>query len=558
MVGKKVEELFREAVRRACGEQCVGTVEHTPDSAHGEYASSVALGCAKRAGLTPRRCAEQIVEALEKPAWVDRYEVAGPGFINVFLARTLFRDTLVEALGAGERWGAHGALAGERVMVEYTQPNPFKPFHIGHLMSNTIGESLARLYEFSGAEVRRANYQGDVGRHVAMCLWGLARTGGDPSSVADLGKAYVEGNRAFEASPDVQREIVAYNKMVYEHAPEVAEAYAKGRAASLAHFEELYRVLGTRFDHYFFESESQVPGRAMVKEGLAQGVFVESDGALVFRGEERGLHTRVFLTAEGLPTYEAKELGLAELKEEKWPFDRSITVTASEQDEYFKVVYTALGELRPALVGKLLHVPHGMMVLTTGKMSSRKGNVVTGESLIADMLTLAREKVADRDLPADEKEAIAEAVAVAAIKYSVLKQRVGKNITFDPTAALSFEGDSGPYLQYAHTRAVSLLAKARTAGFAPATSLAPHGVSPVERLFHRFPEVVVRAREAHEPHHVTTYLVELAAAWNSWYAAEKVLDGSPTVPYKLAVVDAFRLTMRNGLFLLGMRAPERM
>ncbi len=576
-----------EAALAALGLSAEVKLEHPIDVAHGDYATGVALALAKEAGKDPRELAAAIVAVFPAAEWLDHAEVAGPGFINLYLSRTFFRDAVREALAAGpfltpkdtrpetpspqpspvrrerghdalEGWGASEGLRGQKVMVEHTQPNPFKPFHIGHLMSNTIGESISRLYEASGAEVRRANYQGDVGLHVAKALWGLRKLGGNPRSVEDLGNAYVAGHRAYEDDPDAKREITEFNAMVYENSAEIAEEYRIGREVSLKHFEELYRMLGTKFDHYFFESQTFTPGRALVKEGLADGVFVESEGAVVFKGEDHGLHTRVFLNKNGITTYEAKELGLAELKAEKWDFDRSITTTAVEQEEYFKVVWKALSLLRPELAAKMVHVPHGMMTLTSGKMSSRKGNVVTGESLIEDMLALAREKVADRDLTDDEKKDIAEAVAIAAIKYTVLKQKAGKNITFDPARSLSFEGDSGPYLEYAHTRAVSVLEKAAREHVSPATELAPREVTPVERLLYRFPEVVLRAREEHEPHYVTTYLVELAAAWNAWYAAEKILDGSPLAPYKLALAAAVECTLGNGLWLLGMRAPAKM
>ncbi|MBP9749852.1 MAG: arginine--tRNA ligase [Candidatus Pacebacteria bacterium] len=557
MIREKITDLFSSALT-SLGLEADVQLTHPADVSHGEYATSVALACAKAVGEDPRVLAGRIVSAFPPSDLVERVEVAGPGFINVHLARTFFRDAVRDLLHAGERWGAHDDLKGEKVMIEYTQPNPFKPFHIGHLMSNTIGESLSRLYEYSGAEVRRANYQGDVGLHVAKCLWGLKKNGGSAHSIEDLAHAYVEGNRMYEDDPEVKKEIVEYNKMVYAHAPEIAEAYKAGREVSLAHFEELYALLGTKFDYYFFESQTEKPGRALVKEGLTDGVFVESEGAVVFKGEEIGLHTRVFLNSYGLPTYDAKELGLAELKAEKWDFDRSITVTAVEQEEYFKVSFAALARLRPEFAGKFMHVPHGMMNLSSGKMSSRRGNVITGEDMLMNMLALTREKVAERDLPEAEKDDIARAVAVAAIKYSVLKQKVGKNITFDPNAALSFDGDSGPYLQYAHTRAVSVLEKAKALGVKPSTELAPHDATSLERLLYRFPEIVVRAREEHEPHQITTYLVELASTWNSWYATEKILDDSPTAPYKLALAQAFAHTIRNGLWLLGIEAPKRM
>lgn len=559
MVRKDIHELLDSAITSLGFTVPAYDVEHPTELTHGDYAANCALVLAKEAGQPPREVAERIVAACAAPTWLDRLEVAGPGFINVHLARTFFRDEVGRAQRAGTAWGSVAVYANKKVLVEHTQPNPFKPFHIGHLMSNTLGESIARLYHAAGAEVRTANYQGDVGLHVAKALWGLAKTGGDPHSVEDIGRAYVEGNRVYEEGGDAaKQEIVSFNKMVYADAAEVQEAYRAGRSATLAHFEELYALLGSRFDYYFFESETQLPGRALVKEGLAKGVFAESDGAIVFHGENQGLHTRVFLTKEGLPTYEAKELGLAELKQEKWGFDLSVTTTAVEQVEYFKVVWTALGLLRPTFANKLVHVPHGMMQLASGKMSSRKGNIITGESLLADMLAKTREKVRDRDLPDEEKEAIARMVAVAAIKYSVLKQKAGKNIVFDPEQALSFEGDSGPYLQYAHTRAVSVLEKAGIQGVVPSTELAPQRATDLERLLYRFPEVVERAVLAHEPHFVTTYLTELASVWNSYYAAEKILDGSPTAPYKLAIAQVFAHTMKNGLALLGIEAPERM
>jgi len=557
-----VQDVIRntlETAAAACGYTVpTYTLERPADITHGDFATPLALVLAKAAGKPPRALAEEIVSKAVLPPEIESLSVAGPGFINVTLSRAHLRDTVREVLRAGTRWGANTREEGKHILVEHTQPNPFKPFHIGHLMSNTIGESIARLYDFAGAEVRRANYQGDVGLHVAKTLWGLKELGGNPASVDDLGNAYVYGNRQYEDAPAAKQEIDAYNKMVYEHAPEVMEAYRAGRDVSLRHFDDLYRVLGTKFDYYFFESESQKPGRAMVKEGLAKGVFEESDGAVVFRGEWHGLHTRVFITREGLPTYEAKELGLAQLKAEKWAFDRSITTTAVEQEAYFRVVFTALALLRPELAGKLKHIAHGMMVLTTGKMSSRKGNVVTGESLLEDMLGRAEEKVAGRDLPEAAKASIAEAVAVGAIKYSVLKQKAGKNITFDPDTSLSFDGDSGPYLQYAHTRALSVLAKAKTEGVVPSPDLAPRDALLCERLLHRFPEVVARAQEEHEPHHITTYLIDLAATFNQWYAQEKILDGSPVAPYKLAVVEAVAQTLKNGLWLLGITAPEKM
>ncbi len=533
--------------------------EHPSDISHGDYSTNVAMLLAKDAGKSPRNIAEDIVRNIKVNSDIEKVEIAGPGFINFYLSRTFFRDSIRGVLLKNDDWGKNEMFKSKNVLVEYTQPNPFKPFHIGHLMSNTIGESISRLYEFTGANVRRANYQGDVGLHVAKALWGLQKIGGDPSNIEDIGRAYVEGNKAYEDDESARNEIVKYNTLVYEHADKITENYKIGRKVSLEHFEELYKILGTKFDYYFFESESTLPGRALVKEGLARGIFEESEGAVVFKGEKYGLHTRVFLNKQGITTYEAKELGLAQLKLDKWDFDISITTTAVEQEEYFKVVYKALSLLKPNIESKLKHISHGMMSLSGGdKMSSRKGNVITGESLIKEMRKLADGKVSERNLTDKEKEEIAEAVSISAIKYSILKQRTGKNISFNKEKALSFEGDSGPYLQYAYTRSVSVLEKAKKEGLSVGTELAPSETIHIEKILYRFPEIVRRSQEENEPHYITTYLIELASAWNSWYAVEKIMDDSLIGQYKLAIAKAFSITMKNGLWLLGIKAPNKM
>jgi arginyl-tRNA synthetase len=532
--------------------------EHPTELTHGDYSTNVALILGKREGKNPRDVAESIKEHIKEHEHISSVDIAGPGFINFTLSRIFFQNSIKEISEAGEQWGSNTSMKGKKVLVEHTQPNPFKPFHIGHLMSNTIGESVCRLYEFTGAEVRRANYQGDVGLHVAKALWGLQKKGGDPSNVSDLADAYVFGNSAYEDDEIAKAEITEFNKMVYEESHEIIEHYETGRRVSLEHFEDLYEILDTKFDYYFFESESVEPGRALVKEGVQEGIFVESEGAVVFKGEEHGLHTRVFINSNGLPTYETKDLGLVMNKAMKWDFDIGIITTAVEQEEYFKVLFKALSLLRPKLGEKMMHVHHGMMSVTEGKMSSRKGNVITGESLLRDVIAIMNDIVRERELPEDEKETIAKMVAVAGLKYQVLKRRAGKNIIFNPEEALSFDGNSGPYLQYAHTRGVSVLNKAEKEDVRPSVTLAPGDTTELERLFYRFPEVVERAQIEHEPHYITTYLTQLASAWNSWYAETKILDGSPESGYKLAIAEAFVHTMKNGLYLLGIQAPQKM
>lgn len=560
MIRDVLTESLKEAAKKAGFSDVSPILDHPSELSHGDYSTNVALAVAKGAGVSPRVAAEKILEVFEKPDDVEGVGIAGPGFINFRLSRIFF-STQTEAIRfAGDGWGRNKTLEGQKVMVEYTDPNPFKPFHIGHLMSNAVGESIARLISSGNAEVKRANYQGDVGLHVAKCLYPIIEKKWPSETIEEIGKAYVEGARLYEDDMEAKKEIDTLNKKIYEGFDgHVAATYASGRTLSLDHFEDLYAVLGTKFDFYFFESETGKVGAETVK--AHPEIFEHSDGATVFHAEKYDpkLHTRVFINSEGLPTYEAKDLGLIQKKRERWPdMHRSITITASEQDAYFRVVQKAIELTLPELSLKVEHVSHGMMQLSGGKMSSRKGNVVTGESLIEDMREEAYEKMAEREL-GEERHEIADMVAVAAIKYAILRQSSGKNIIFDPEKSLSFEGDSGPYLQYAHTRAVSILKKAEKEGVAARAETAPEETTSLERLLYRFPEVVSRSLEEYEPHHIATYLTELAGVFNSWYAKEQIVGSNdPHSPYKVALTDAFRITMKNGLWMLGIKAPEKM
>ncbi len=491
------------------------------------------------------------------PEGVASVSVAGIGFINFSLSRDFFAHSIQTILSDKENFGKNKSQKDKTVMIEYTQPNVLKPLHIGHLMSNIIGESLTRIYEWNGANVIRANYQGDVGLHIAKTLWGMQKKNIEPDDVDGVGVAYAYGHEMYETDESAKQEIIVTNKQVYEHAPEIMNSYTRAREASLARFETIYAKLGTKFDQYFFESETWEIGKELVKEGVTKGIFEESDGAIIFRGEPYGLHTRVFLTKEGLTPYEAKDLGLAVVKTKRCVFDTNITITAVEQEQYFNVVFKALELLRPELKGIFNHLHHGMMTLTTGKMSSRMGNVITGESLISDMMETAKERMKERE--GVDVEKVSQLVAISAIKYMVLKQKMGKNIAFDPEKSLSLEGDSGPYLQYATVRARSILKKARAMGVVAETSVSLPEITLLEKYLYRFPEVVSDALVNYAPQAIVGYLTELASTFNFWYATEKIVDkDDKTSQYKVALTESFITVMTNGLVLLAISVPESM
>lgn len=551
----QIRKAVGDALARIGARGVSFVVERPLDSAHGDYTTNAALIAAKKLGKNPRAIADELANKLRSstslgPTSIEKIEVAGPGFVNITLSREAIALEIAESDAMGEEWGRGNNNIGRRIIVEYTDPNPFKEMHIGHLMSNTIGEAISRLIGSEGATVIRANYQGDVGPHVAKALWALGEEGiAEPTTIQEIGAAYAKGSRAYEDSPEAKGEIDALNQAIYAGTDQVLmKRWRAGLAVSLAAFEQLYTILGTHFDYYFFESETAESGLRIVRDGLSKGIFEESEGAVIYRGEKKGLHTLVFITSKGTPTYEAKDISLAFLKEERVPSDCSIIVTAAEQVGHFRVVFAALEELAPLVAKKTTHVPHGMLRLASGKMSSREGNVITASGFIKNVIEKAEKK--------NEDPVVAEQVAIGAIKYMILRQAPGSDIIFDEEKSLSLEGDSGPYLQYALVRAKSVLARQKSEIRNPkAESQAKPYL--IERLMLHFPEVTARAARELAPNLLVNYLTELASEWNSFYAKGRIIGDSHEA-HKLLVARAFANTMTNGLTLLGIPTPDKM
>lgn len=549
---------------------------------------------------------------------LDRAEVAFPGFLNLFFSEASL-STLVRSLpklgnGYGTRrpepensYRANSETdprLNRRITVEFTDPNPLKEFHVGHVYSNTVGESISRILEANGATVRRVCYQGDVGMHVAKSLWGLKQKfetdGMTIAGLADLtlakrvaylGAAYAMGAEVFETDEAAKKEMERINALVYISMQDylmkeqamtrhvdyrasvsvdetelawVASTYLICRQWSLEYFDRLYERLGTHFEKLYFESFVGERGWKIVHDHLADGIFTKSEGAIVYQGEKKGLHTRVFVNALGLPTYEAKELGLAVVKEEDWPADLSVIVTGKEIDEYFRVLLSAIADIAPQLAAKTRHVSHGMIRLPTGKMSSRTGKVLSGIWLfdetkreIYNILNSNR-----TNYTKEEQEEIAEKAAVAAVKYSLLRVALPMDIVFDIQKNVSFDGDSGPYLLYANARINSVLRKADwNAETAMQQELPSSGMTPEERavarLILQYPDHVAEAGESLSPNGIAQFAFQLASAFNLFYNTSPII-GSEREAFRLALTAATGQVLTNALHLLGIRTVERM
>lgn len=588
---KIIKEMLDQVLNEMSLPQAEYGISHPKDESHGDYSCNVAMVLAKQIGQNPRELAVKIVEQINKVTnppmgeaglVFEKVEVAGPGFINFYLKQDYLLSALKEAVDA--EYGKNQKLAGQKTYVEFTDPNPFKEFHIGHLMSNTIGESLSRILIANGAEVKRACYQGDVGLHVAKSIWGWKKKMEQDGKTLDglrglslqervgyLGQAYAYGAGEYETSESAKAEINQLNKTIYDGLAEevgpartvlagVMEMYKEGRAWSLEYFETIYQRLGTKFDEYFFESEAGPVGLSVIEEALGKGVLTIGDeGAVVFKGEEYGLHTRVFRNKLGLPTYEGKELGLAKTKAERWSYDKSYIITANEIDEYFKVLLTVLKLLYPELGAKTTHLSHGMMKLTTGKMSSRTGKVVTGEGLLNELKQVVLEKMGAREV--SNREVVADQIAVGALKYSVLKQAVGGDIVYEPEKMTNLEGDTGPYIQYTYARTQSVIKKSGLdiqSVRESARRLSGDAVNPEElsllKWIYRYPEVIKDAGEKYAPHMIASFTYELATRFNTFYNQHQIMGNNQRLVLCIATANI----LQSGLGLLGIVAPSEM
>ena len=595
----------------------------------GDFFTNVALKYAKDVDLSPLDFAKEIQKILEKKFGDDlKIVVKEPGFVNFFAKSRLLLKELQNILIKKSDYGkprfkietisavGTSSVAGKNITVEFSDPNPFKEFHIGHLMSNTIGESISRLLEYAGANVRRVCYQGDVGMHVAKSIWGLLkRLSEEKKTLGDLeklnieerlnylGKSYALGANAYKEDA-AKKEIEELNYLIYVVSQEdliekenwkpqveyskylkdtrfaknvVKEAYIKGREWSLEYFDKLYKILGTSYSSrkdFYFESEVGEYGLKIVMDYLEEGVFIKDKGAIIFPGENYGLHNRVFVNSKGLPTYEAKELGLAPKKYRDEPYDISIIITGNEIDEYFKVLIKALSIVAPALAKKTLHVSHGMMRLKgVGKMSSRSGKIVTAVELIEVVKKAVRNVM--QFIEGDKSQlypdlgqevSVISDIAVGAIKFSILKVSLGKNIEFDFDASISIQGNSGPYVQYTYARARSVLRKSKVPPIDNKASaeLAVGSIPNLNndeltlmRTLIKFPEAVERATVELAPHYICHYLFALAQAFNTFYNSTPILN-SPSEEFRLALSNSTAQVLKNGSKLLGIKVPERM
>ncbi len=559
--------------------------EHPGDLSHGDYAINVAMMLAKKAGKNPVEIAGEISEKLKEKniEFVSGISIAGPGFINFTLSPEFFAKETKQIIKAGSRYGVSDLYKGRKILVEHSSPNLFKPFHVGHVMNNAIGESISRIAKVSGAEVVTMSFPSDISLGVAKAIFILLQDQGEsfkPTDISILGDAYVKGTKLYDEDESIHFRVkeIADNLYGGNDSPEL-RLFNLCKKFNIEYFENIVARLGSHFDTYIYESEAGVVGKKIVDEH--KEVFAESDGAIVYvpKEEDTHLNTAVFINSQGNPTYEAKDLGLLKMKFEKFSPDISIFMTDNQQISHFQIVLDAAEKINKEWKEKSIHKYHGRMSFKGQKMSSRLGGVplatdlieyVTDESIKRMVIPEGGKLVDGESTPITDKELsrfreiksakeIGEKIAIAALKFAILKSQAGKNIDFDPETSLSFEGDSGPYIQYTIARSNSILEKAKTEGVEESLEKHSEEVQDIERLLYRFPEVVETSIKNWEPHHLAVYGLELARAFNSFYGNTKFIDKeNKDAGYNLSLVRATSQVLKNTLRLLGIESPEKM
>lgn len=515
--------------------------------------------------------AEQVAERL-RPTGLFVDVQAQNGYVNMYFeAGDVARRLLHDVRESGQAFG-RGERKTERLMVEYGQPNTHKQFHVGHLRNLVLGDAVSQVLEFSGYEVVRASYIGDIGAHVIKWLWGYNKWHAGERPGEDTGAwleaIYVEANAAIKQSAEYEQEYRATFVRWASRDPEIVSLWEETREWSLEYFRRIFREMDVEFDVWFYESEFEEPGKEVVQDLLRASVAEIDQGAPIVRIDEKlGLTKETFRTlilqrSDGTSLYQTKELALTRTKFDEYRVDRTLNVVDVRQTLYFQQVFKVLELFGYEQAARSQHIPYELVSLPTGPMSSREGNAVGYDELSSDMYARALSTVAEKnpEMPASQQEQVARVVATGSMKFGMLDRDNTKVLVFDKEEALDFDGFSAPYVQYAHARACRILEKAAEIdwGNIQPVELNTEEINLLEAVG-GLSDAVDRAAREYKPLYVVTYVYNLARAFNEFYRASPVLRADEDVRnFRLALVYAARSVLATGLGLLGIQAPEVM
>jgi len=598
MIRKQIEQAVISAFQTSFGRRPESIELTNPDSQFGDFA----LAChpyAKELKTPPAEIAEKLAQAVS--GGMIAQASAAAGYLNITIdAAALAKEVIA---GVMQHDKSYGSFEGkkEKAVIEYSSPNTNKPLHLGHIRNNVLGISVANLLRARDAQVRLVQCVNDRGIHIIKSMlayqkWGEGKIPEEAAEKGDhfVGKFYVLFEKEFEREwqdwlkenpevPGLSDDDRARRRQEFFGESRIgAEAQEMLRAWEAADknvralwkrmnewvydgFKETYKKLGSEFDKNYYESETYLLGKDIIKDGLSGGVFVkDKDGSVWADLTDSGLDRKLVQRTDGTSVYITQDLGLAVSRYNETGFDRMIYVVGHEQEYHFKVLIEILKKLGMDWADRLHHLSYGLVFLPEGKMKSREGKVVDADDIMQEVEDLAGEEIKKRtpDITDAELSERAKMIGLGALKFLLLRVTPTQSIRYDPREAIAFEGSTGPYVQYAHARICSI--------FEEETALAPDGidfsglVAPEEKAVTMalldYPAVIWKAAEQYNPSLLCTYLIALAQAFNSFYHKHYILkaDSEELKHARLGLAKAVQIVLRNGLAVLGIEAPEKM
>lgn len=520
--------------------------------------------------------AEGVARWLGSPPGFSRVE-AVRGYLNLYFSTDIYSRRVVDrVLQEGQKFG-HAAPKGQRILVEFSQPNTHKAFHVGHLRNVVLGDAMCKVLAAAGYEVIRANYINDTGSHVIKWLWNYRKFHQGETPDADktrwMGDLYAEANKRLEQDPALEAEVRALYALWEQRDPDLMNLWQESRQWSLEGFDQIYELLGVRFDRIYYDHEMERPGQQLVEELVRRGIAVDErpTGPVIIRLDDLlGLKKEtyrvlVILRSDGTSLYATKDLPLAIKKFEEYNPDQSVYVIDVRQSLYLKQIFKTLEVMgHPDWARRCYHMSYEIVNLPGNvTIASREGTVVLLEDLVREAKRRALQVVQEKNpsLSPEEMEQVSHQVALGAIKYPMLARDNTKVVTFDWESALDFNGQAAPYIQYAHVRANSILRRLEEPlppPITPAYALEAPEIQLVD-IISRIPGEIQRAAQEYKPLHIANLAYELARTFNDFYMQCQVLKADAAVrPFRIRLVAAARQAIANLLDLLGIQAPEMM
>ncbi|WP_438448677.1 arginine--tRNA ligase [Gorillibacterium sp. sgz5001074] len=545
-------------------------IEYPPNPEMGDF-SMPCFKLSKALRKAPQAIADEIKSKLEGTAPFERVESVS-GYLNVFVDKKSFAsEVLRSVLSAGDRYGSSSQGEGKTIVIDFSSPNIAKPFHVGHLRSTMIGNALYQIHSFLGYQCVGVNHLGDWGTQFGKLIVAYKNEGNkeavEEGGILELLRLYVKFHDDAEKNPEMEEEARSWFVKLEQGDAEATELWKWFVDISLKEFNKIYELLGVRFDTYAGESFYNDKMGAPIQEMKDKGLLVEDDGALLVRLEDYNMPPALMIKKDGATLYHTRDVAAAIYRKNTYNFDKCLYVTGAAQSLHFNQWFKIIELMGYDWAKDLVHVPFGQVSLEGAKLSTRKGNVVMLEELLTKSVDRVREIIDEKNPDMPNKEEVARQVGVGAIVFNDLSTNRIKDVVFSWEEALNFEGETGPYVQYTHARACSVLRQVNgTSSIALETSLDridPEHLQNAEaqlvlKELYVFGERIQSAMNKLEPSIVSRYLVDLAQAFNRFYHACKIRVEDETVRNaRLALVKAVQITLRNGLRLIGLESPEQ-